>query len=150
MYKGIRRVCNAKFLELLPIRAEVGNTSFRKSIMFFLIEEFGCTIDSAATHYNHAFKECKKHNPALVEGLGRSEGKNNGGRKKKLIEFTAKELLKPNMNTDLTPDLDSMQTEFSVRLKSTGEIIADGLSFENARAMVLEAAEQKKDKLYFL
>jgi hypothetical protein len=88
MDKGIRPAANAKFVELLPTRAEIGNTAFRKNVMFYLMEEFGCTNPAAATHYNHAFQLVKQANPELVVGLGRPEGKNNGGRKKKVVVDT--------------------------------------------------------------
>lgn len=88
MDKGIRPAANAKFLELLPTRAEVGNTAFRKNVMFYLMDQYSCTNPAAATHYNHAFQQVKKANPELVEGLGRPEGKNNGGRKKKVVVET--------------------------------------------------------------
>jgi hypothetical protein len=88
MDKGIRPAANAKFAELLPTRAEIGNTAFRKNVMFYLMEEFGCTNPAAATHYNHAFQLVKQANPELVVGLGRPEGKNNGGRKKKVVVDT--------------------------------------------------------------
>ncbi len=83
--KGIRPAANAKFMEMLPQRAALGNLVFRKTIMAYLMEEFSCTNPAAATHYNHSFQECKKSNPELVIGLGRPEGKNNGGRKKKPV-----------------------------------------------------------------
>ena len=82
MDKGIRPACNAKFRELLPQRAALGNTAFRKAVMDSIREDFGCSVASAATHYNHSFKEVKKTDPTLVEGLGRPEDK-KGGRKKK-------------------------------------------------------------------
>ena len=87
MDKGIRPACNAKFLELLPTRANTtaGNTAFRKAVMFFVMEEYGATLASAATHYNHAFKKARE-NPMLavmLAGLGRPEDK-KGGRKAKV------------------------------------------------------------------
>jgi hypothetical protein len=73
MDKGIRPFCDAKFVELLPTRVNV-------------MEAFGCTLASAATHYNHSFIQARK-NPelaALLVGLGRPEDK-KGGRKKKVV-----------------------------------------------------------------
>jgi hypothetical protein len=91
MDKGIRPACNAKFLALLPDRtnSKEGNTLFRKNVMHFIMEEYGATLASAATHYNHAFinaKELAKTDAVLLqqlEGLGRPEDK-KGGRKKKV------------------------------------------------------------------
>jgi hypothetical protein len=90
MDKGIRPACNAKFLELLPTRVNTreGNTAFRKSVIAFVMEEYGTTLASAATHYNHAFiaaREAAAKNTVLatqLEGLGRPEDK-KGGRKPK-------------------------------------------------------------------
>jgi hypothetical protein len=91
MDKGIRPAMNAKFLELLPKRAsgELTNTKFRAEVMGFGQKEYGISVASAATHYNHAFKEARKAAAAgdetlqkQLEGLGRPEDK-KGGRKKK-------------------------------------------------------------------
>ena len=84
MDKGIRPAVNRKFVEMLPQRAEIGNTAFRKNIIAFAMDEFGITLASAATHYNHAFKEAKKvaELAPQLEGLGRPEDK-KGGRKPK-------------------------------------------------------------------
>ena len=161
MDKGIRPACNAKFLELLPTRAEIGNTAFRKSVMFYVMEEFGCTNPAAATHYNHAFQECKKATPELVIGLGRPEGKNNGGRKKKavvvaeavalLLGYTPEaatllsEGIKENTSTQtvtVNPDV-----TFTVRKKSDGTVIAMGLTQEAADTLVAKAKAAKKAAL---
>lgn len=139
MDKGIRPYCNAKFLELniQRVAGTLSNTAFRKSVMCDVMEQFGCTLASAATHYNHAFKEAKKiDNGALVEGLGRADDK-KGGRKPKAV-----------VNV-LTPEADD-QTEFTVRKKSDNSVVAEGLSFEAARALVDKAAAQKKAKLYWV
>lgn len=189
MDKGIRPASNIKFMELLPQRAALGNTRFRKSVMSFLMEEFGCTNPSAATHYNHSFQKCKKEHPELVIGLGRPEGKNNGGRKKKVADAVKAILgdaapanfwpvggflqlpapavstlisqgVKENTSTqtvtvnppavcELTPDAET-QTVFVVRKKADDSVVAKGLSFEDARALVAKAAAAKKAKLYFV
>jgi hypothetical protein len=161
MDKGIRPACNAKFLELLPTRADIGNTAFRKNVMFYVMEEFGCTNPAAATHYNHAFQECKKATPELVIGLGRPEGKNNGGRKKKavvvaeavtlLLGYTPEaatllsEGIKENTSTQ-TVTVNPAVT-FTVRKKSDGTVIAMGLSQEAADTLVAKAKEAKKAAL---
>lgn len=97
MDKGIRPACNAKFLELLPTRVNTreGNTAFRKNVIGFVMEQFGATLPSAATHYNHAFinaralavdeKQTPEYRALLstqLAGLGRPEDK-KGGRKPK-------------------------------------------------------------------
>ena len=90
MDKGIRPACNAKFLAELPNRVNTreGNVSFRKNVMAAVMEDFGITLASAATHYNHAFINAKEvaKSDAVIEGLlvglGRPEDK-KGGRKPK-------------------------------------------------------------------
>lgn len=92
MDKGIRPECNRKFRELLPTRENTrsGNTAFRKTVMAHIMEQFGITLASAATHYNHAFidaREAAKTDATLAAqlvGLGRPEDK-KGGRKKKEV-----------------------------------------------------------------
>lgn len=89
MDKGIRPYCNAKFVELLNLRnrGELTNTQFRKNVMADVMENFGITLASAATHYNHAFITVKALNSELVSGLGRPEDK-KGGRKRKAVLVT--------------------------------------------------------------
>jgi len=90
MDKGIRPYCNNKFVELNEQRRRglVSNLVFRKTVMADVMEQFGCTLASAATHYNHAFKTVKELNGELVSGLGRAEDK-KGGRKKKAVVVAA-------------------------------------------------------------
>lgn len=80
-----RAAAFAKFNEYLPLRAELGNTGFRKSVIHDLMEMFNCSLGSASTHYNNAFKMAKLQTPELVEGLGRAPEKNNGGRKPSVV-----------------------------------------------------------------
>lgn len=89
MDKGIRPYCNAKFVELLNLRnrGELTNTQFRKNVMADVMENFGITLASAATHYNHAFITVKALNSELVSGLGRPDDK-KGGRKRKAVLVT--------------------------------------------------------------
>lgn len=144
------------------------NTIFRKNVMGFLMEEFGITLASAATHYNEAFKLVKEATPELVSGLGREEDK-KGGRKPKVKEEVVAPVestqivgtvisqgIKPNTATHTitvnpipvqeVPE----QTEFKVCKKSDGSVIAEGLSFEAAKALVEKAAAAKKAKLYWI
>jgi hypothetical protein len=134
MDKGIRATCNFKFMELLPQRAAMGNTAFRKAVMNHIVEEFGIPVTSAATHYNHSFQKCREASPELVEGLGRAEDK-KGGRKPKAV---VAEYVEP------------VQTEFTVKRCSDGATIAQALAFEDARNIVRKAAAQKKAKLYWV
>ena len=177
MDKGIRPACNAKFLELLPTRVNTpaGNTAFRKSVMFFIMEEYGATLASAATHYNHAFKKARE-NPMLavmLAGLGRPEDK-KGGRKPKAKPETpapvaamlaglavetavAQEGAAPEgaaqeeeSGVDEQPAPPAEQTVFTVKKKSDDTVIAENLSFEDAKALVQKAADAKKSKLYWI
>jgi hypothetical protein len=145
MDKGIRQSANAKFMELLPTRTEVGNTVFRKNVMFYLMDEFSCTNQAAATHYNHSFQKCKKENPALVEGLGRPEGKNNGGRKKKVVVDAAT----PDVAiaAEVTPEVTELVTEqvlFNVYKKKDHSLVLLGVTKAEAEAAVAKAITGKK------
>jgi hypothetical protein len=177
MDKGIRPACNAKFLELLGNRenSRTGNTVFRKTVMAFVMDEYGATLAAAATHYNHAFIEARKMaatNPTLaaqLEGLGRPEDK-KGGRKPKakpvatpaashsvefidaqmgIEQFPGQEAAQADLG-ELTPDLGEQQTVFKVCKKSDGSVVAEGLSFEQAKALVEKAVAAKKAKLYWV
>lgn len=147
MDKGIRPAARTKFVELNEMRrrGEYGtdnkaNTKFRKEVMCYLMEEFGITLASAATHYNEAFKFVKELNAELVSGLGRPEDK-KGGRKPKVATAETTEVV----------DAESIvQTVFTVKKKSDGTVIAEGLSFEDAKALVEKAAAAKKAKLYWV
>jgi len=145
---SIRTAANTMFLQLLHSRKEVGNKAFRRNVMHYLVETFDITVAAAATHYNHAFQRIKASEPELVVGLGRPEGKNNGGRKKKLA-LTAAEVTGQAAD-ELTPNLGEPQTEFTVKRKHDGAVVAEGLNFEDAREMVAKAAAQKKAKLYWV
>ena len=139
--KGIRINVNHKFVELLGTRAESGNTRFRANVIGYAMEEFGITLASAATHYNHAFKEAKKV-PELAEalvGLGRPEDK-KGGRKPKVKAVATVE-------ADV---VEVQQTEFRVLRKSDNAVIAEALSFEAASALVAKAKAAKKSALYWV
>jgi hypothetical protein len=139
--KGIRVNVNHKFVELLPQRTELGNTRFRAEVIGYAMEEFGITLASAATHYNHAKIEAAKvpELAAQMEGLGRAEDK-KGGRK-------------PKAKTEavVIGDVAEMQqTEFTVKRKSNGDVVAEKLSYTDAVALVAKAAAAKKAKLYWV
>ena len=159
--KGIRQNVNRKFVELLKERAQLGNRAFRRDVMWFAVDELGCTIAAAATHYNHAFKEVKKVNPELVLGLGRPEGKNNGGRKKKVEVHSA-----PVDDVDAVEEClaalagecaahtevgagsvaDEVET-VTVLKKADGSVVAANVTREEADAMIAKAKAAKKATL---
>lgn len=88
MDKGIRQAARNLFVaqnELrrrgeAPYTGARANTAFRKAVMCQLMEDFGITLASAATHYNDAFKFIRELNSELVSGLGRAEDKKGGRR----------------------------------------------------------------------
>jgi hypothetical protein len=99
MDKGIRAYARNYFVAQNELRRKgeaftgpKGNTAFRKEVMGKLMEEFGITLASAATHYNEAFKLVKEATPELVSGLGRPEDK-KGGRKPKAVNQPAEEAM---------------------------------------------------------
>jgi hypothetical protein len=135
--KGIRVNVNHKFAELLPQRAELGNTRFRAEVIGYAMEEFSITLASAATHYNHAKIEAAKvpELAAQMEGLGRAEDKKGGRKPKAKVEAVVAE---------------EQQTVFTVKRKKDGVVIAEALSFEAATALVEKAVAAKKAKLYWV
>lgn len=152
MDKGIRPACNAKFAELLPKRAELGNTEFRRAVMNYLIEEFGITLASASTHYNHSFIQCKAANPEAVVGLGRPEDK-KGGRKAKVkteatVATVANPLLANNTMLLLTYSPAAVVTLYTVKKKANDAVVAENLTQEDAEALVQKAKVAKKAALY--
>ncbi len=195
MDKGIRPAARNYFVEQNELRRRgaepytgpKADTVFRKNVMAWLMDQFGCTLASAATHYNEALKTVREATPELVAGLGRPEDK-KGGRKPKLKpvaaavasqqedsltvgdvlsssilageqeedtqELTAAEVMGKKapapVDNELTPDLGEPQTVFAVKKKSDGTVVAEGLSFEQARALVEKAAAAKKAKLYWV
>jgi hypothetical protein len=152
MDKGIRPFVNRKFAELLPARVNTtaGNTLFRKNVMHAAMEAFGISVASAATHYNYSFQECKKATPELVEGLGRADDK-KGGRKPKVVPDATAATVEPAVGGDVSDagETAAEQTVFTVKKKSDDSVVAEGLSFEDATALVAKAAAAKKAKLYF-
>ena len=160
--KGIRAAVDAKFVALLPQRAELGNKNFRQTIIAFAVQEFAISVASAATHYNHAFQVARTTHPADVEGLGRAPEKNNGGRKKgsknstAAVEPTATEVVAAVFNesarVEFNDEAPAAPAEPTVELwnvvrKSNGEVVATGLTEEAATAMVEAAKRQKKAAL---
>ena len=80
---SIRSAVNTKFVQMLPELPVLGGKKFRRIILDWSVETLEITMAAAATHYNHAFHRIKECEPELVQGLGRPDDKNNGGRKKK-------------------------------------------------------------------
>src|SRR5271165_5354340 len=125
MAKGIRSAVNAKFVELLPKRVEMGNVAFRAAVMNFAVAEFGISTASASTHYNHAFKVARNAGEAVGD-LGRAEDK-KGGRK-------------PKGEAKLV----------NVVRKKDNAVVATGVTVSAAKAMIAKAVKGKKAALIAL
>ena len=140
MDKGIRPEARNKFAELNEQRRRglMSNKDFRKAVMDHLIEQFGITLASAATHYNEAFKFVKDLNSELVDGLGRAEDK-KGGRKPKAV---MEEFVGPP-----APEAAPVIRYFTVTRAKDGSEVAKDLTEEQANAMIAKAVAQKKAKL---
>ena len=122
MTQGIRAYVASRFAQLLPQfrSGELTGTAFRKAVMEGAVQEFGITVASASTHYNHSLTQMRLTDPRAVEGLGRPEGK-KGGRK-------------PKVTVDV------------IKVK-TGEVVAAGVSRGAAEFMIAQAQLKKKAKL---
>lgn len=125
MTQGIRAYVAARFVQLLPQfrSGELTGTAFRKSVMDSAVKEFGISVASAATHYNHSLKQMRLTDAKAVDGLGRPEGK-KGGRK-------------PKVTVDV------------IKVK-TGEVVAANVSRGAAEFMIAQAQLKKKAKLAIL
>lgn len=135
--KGIRVGSLNKFNEMLPQWRAMGGKAFRRYLLDWTVENYGVTMAASSSHYSHALNLARKNSPELVEGLGRPTPTDA------LTDAT----LVPGGFVDAES---IVPTEFVIRVKRTGEIIADGVGFEAARALVNKAAAQKKAKLYFV
>ena len=120
MTQGIRAFTNARFAKLLPQLAELGNAGFRAKVMQSVVDKFGISVASSATHYNHALKMTRAADPASVATLGRPADK-KGGRK-------------PIHVVDV------------IKVK-TGEVVASGVSKGAAELLIAKAAASRKAKL---
>ena len=92
MSKGIREFAVATFNEKIAKRNNKeysSDTAFRKDVVCTIAEQFDISIGAASSAYNYAKQQLTLTNPQLVEGLGRPEGKNNGGPKKKAATVAA-------------------------------------------------------------
>lgn len=160
MDKGIRTGVNHKFNEMLPLLVTIGGKAFRRTILDWTVENYGVTMASASTHYNHSFQACKEVDAALVVGLGRPEGKNNGGRQRKAAEVAVitgtviSEGVKAHTATHtvtINPDAEiPEQTVFTVKKKGNGEVVAENMNFADATTLIAKAKAAKKAALYWV
>ena len=87
MSKGIREFAVVTFNAKLVARNNkeyANDTAFRKDVVCTIADKFNITIGAASSAYNYAKLQVTHATPELVQGLGRPEGKNNGGPKKKV------------------------------------------------------------------
>ena len=164
----------AAFNSALPTRENTtkGNTAFRKSVMAGIMEAFGITLASAATHYNHAFLEAKKDatKAELLVGLGRPEDKKGGRKPKPKAEAAAEgvatsDVLLSNVlaaregneggeapqeeaKQEPVLQLEAPAATFRVCKVADGTVVAEGLTQEQADALISKAAAAKKSKLH--
>ena len=153
--KGIRPYTNAKFIELARTTQfgdRKANALFRATVIADVCEAFGISHASGATAYNNAFIEARKvpELAELLKGLGRPEDK-KGGRKPKAkpTDAPGNEVSTEVVNRDADP-IEEQQTVFTVKKKSDGTVVAEGLSLEDAKKLVEKAAAAKKAKLYWV
>lgn len=165
MDKGIRPYARNCFLQNLPQRSgstdRKVNTQFRKTITSDLMEQFGISLASAATHYNDAFKnarELAKTDATLAAhlvGLGRPEDK-KGGRKKK-VQGPAAETTETTEQTEQTPAAPAEPLPdaaehaallYSVFRKKDDELVAKDLTRDQADELINKARAAKKAALY--
>ena len=152
--KGIRPYTNAKFIELArtsQLGDRKANALFRATVIGDVCEQFGISHASGATAYNNAFIEARKvpELAELLKGLGRPEDK-KGGRKPKVKTEAAPATEGGELvNCDADP-IEEQQTIFTVKKKSDGTVVAEGLSLEDAKKLVEKAAAAKKAKLYWV
>jgi hypothetical protein len=154
MDKGIRSGVNFEFNRMLPQLSTLGGKAFRRAILDWAVEQYGVTMASASTHYNFSKHEATKADATLVAGLGRAPEKNNGGRKKKAaaVEGTlVSDGVKDNTSTQtvtINPEVEvAAPVTFTVKRAKDDAVVAEGLTKEDADALVAKAAAQKKAKL---
>lgn len=163
MDKGVRKGILVKFNEMVSNGQlkELGGRKFRRTLMDWAMEQYSVTNSAAATHYNFAFHDAKKNTPEAVAGLGRAEGKNNGGRKKKPVATAvdpvdaAAEAGKEAVAQTLEAAVGNAEAEVAAAkgvdlftvTKKDGTVIAEGLTQEQADDLVAKAKAAKKGNL---
>jgi hypothetical protein len=147
------------------------NKTFRKTVLSDIAEAFGIDMDRVApSHYNYALQAVKAATPEAVLGLCRPDDK-KGGRKRKVAEVAGADWDEDAViNADATPPEgetldtsafdDAAQEEevqppaaqevFTVKKRSTGEVVAEGITFDAARELVNRARAAKKAALYWI
>lgn len=159
-------------------RDRAANKAFRKTVLADIAEAFGISMDRVApSHYNYALQTVKAATPEKVAGLCRPDDK-KGGRKKKeaaaeqpageqpageqdenaVVNRDADPLEDQALDTSVFDEEDAAAEEvqpqgqetFTVKKKSTGEVVAEGITFDAARELVSKARQAKKAALYWV
>jgi hypothetical protein len=152
--RGIRVNTFNKFMEMLPLRATIGNTEFRRGVMQYAMAEFEISLAAASTHYNDAFKKVKASNPELVLDLGRAEDKKGGRKPKAKVDASVSDN-SAVQNEDgvhhITSEDLEIQELFNVYNKKTGDLVEAMLTFDEARERVASNRNSKGQmcKMYF-
>ena len=103
-YNSIKEAAIDVFAKHIELRQTKRDSVFRRTVMNWLMENYECTDAAAATHYNTAKKYWTNVNPEMVKNLGRPEGKNNGGPKKKVAVFEVPKQLFPIVDVSEVSD----------------------------------------------
>lgn len=117
------------FTSLLPQRAELGNTEFRKQVLVGMEKEFNMTRASASATYNVVKKLAVEQE--LCEDFGRTPAAPKPAKEPKARKTGSKAAAK---------------TVNVVRAKDQ-KVVAEGISIAEAQELVAKAAKQKKAKL---
>jgi len=147
MDKGIRPFARNKFVELNELRrkgaapydGKKANTLFRKDVIASLMEAFGITLASAATHYNDAFRFIKEQNAELVSGLGRPEDK-KGGRKKKVVAEAAPEVTREQVLTNMLAATGTVTPALQAEVEEAQQAVEQTLEAACGEAKAFEEA----------
>ena len=144
MSKGIRAAVNALFLEKLPgfLSGEVTGAAFRKNVILTSIAAHEITESAACTHYNWAKKQAETAGVLALYQLGRKEGKNNGGRKKKVVEAVATETSETTLTETATETTASTDDTSNPSAETAPETAAETPSEDPVLASETVATEE--------
>ncbi len=143
---GLRDGMKAEYNRTVATWKEVGGTPFRKGLIAWAMDNYGCTLASAASTYAEVKNKFETEHPELKEmldGLGRAPEKNNGGRKKKVATVVVGA-------ADEAGETATEQTLFNVKRKSDGVVVAENVSLEAAQELIAKNKSAKKAALYFI
>jgi hypothetical protein len=118
------------FTQMLPQRAELGNTEFRKGVIAKMMEEQGMTLASAAATYNIIKKYAV--NNQIVDDFGRTPAEPKPA---KAAKKAPKQEAKPEVKT------------VNVARAKDGKVVAEGVTEAEAQELIAKAVKQKKAKL---